>query len=80
VASLDTVVVSVPGVDAPLARIITDAGLAASNSEATRKIQQGGVKVDREKVADIKARYPAGREFVLEVGRRAVRVTIRSGS
>jgi tyrosyl-tRNA synthetase len=78
-ASLETIAVSVPGADATLARIITDAGLAASNSDATRKIQQGGVKVDREKVADIKARYAVGREFILEVGRRAIRVTITTG-
>ena len=32
------------------------AGLATSTSDATRKIQQGAVKVDREKVADIKSR------------------------
>jgi tyrosyl-tRNA synthetase len=79
-ASLETVTVSVSGGDATLARIITDAGLAASNSEATRKIQQGGVKVDREKVADIKVRYSVGSTFILEVGRRAVRVALSSGS
>ena len=42
-----------------LAKLVAEAGLAASTSEATRKIQQGGVKVDREKVTDIKTRIDA---------------------
>jgi tyrosyl-tRNA synthetase len=58
-----------------LPRLIADAGLAASTSEASRKIQQGAVKVDREKVVDVKARLDVKNgPIVLEVGRRAVRV------
>jgi tyrosyl-tRNA synthetase len=57
---------------------VAAAGLAASTSEASRKIQQGGVRVDREKVTDVRARIEAGRaEVILEVGRRAVRVRFR---
>jgi tyrosyl-tRNA synthetase len=60
-----------------LAKLVAEAGLAASASEATRKIQQGGVKVDRVKVVDIKTRVDSGRRTViLEVGRRAVRVIL----
>jgi tyrosyl-tRNA synthetase len=60
-----------------LAKLIAEAGLATSASEATRKIQQGGVKVDRVKVVDIKTRFDAGpRTILLEVGRRAVRVVL----
>jgi tyrosyl-tRNA synthetase len=60
-----------------LAKLIAEAGLASSSSEATRKIQQGGVKVDRVKVVDIKTRFESGRRTVmLEVGRRAVRVIL----
>ena len=58
-----------------LPKLVAQAGLAASASEATRKIQQGGVRVDRERVTDIKLRVPTSRnEVILEVGRRAVRV------
>ena len=40
-------------------------------------LQQGGVKVDRERVTDIKARIdPARGSIILEVGRKAVRVTL----
>ncbi len=61
-----------------LSKVMTDAGLASSSSDATRKIQQGGVRVDREKVTDSRARCDLSRPaFVLEVGRRAVRVELR---
>ena len=58
-----------------LSKLVAEAGLATSTSEATRKIQQGGVKVDREKVTDIKTRIDASRgSVILEVGRKAVKV------
>ena len=61
-----------------LAKLVAEAGLATSTSEATRKIQQGGVKVDREKVMDIKTRIDASRgAVILEVGRKAVKVLLR---
>ena len=63
---------------ASLAKILVQAGLATSASEATRKIQQGGVRIDRERVSDARARVPDGAGmFVLEVGRRAVRVVVK---
>jgi tyrosyl-tRNA synthetase len=61
-----------------VAKLVVGAGLATSTSEATRKIQQGGVKIDRQKVGDIKARVEATRgDVIVEVGRRAARVTLR---
>jgi tyrosyl-tRNA synthetase len=61
-----------------LARVMVDAGLAASSSDASRKIQQGGVKIDHERVGDARARCDLGRPaFVLEVGRRAVRISLK---
>jgi tyrosyl-tRNA synthetase len=60
-----------------LARVIVDAGLAASTSEATRKIQQGGVKINRERVSDARSRCDAAQgSFLLEVGRKAVRIDL----
>jgi tyrosyl-tRNA synthetase len=77
---LSTVTVGVAGGSIGLPRLVAAAGLAASSSEASRKIQQGAVKVDRERVTDIKARIDAARrELVLEVGRRAVRVRLERG-
>jgi tyrosyl-tRNA synthetase len=75
--SLPEIAVTVPSAIS-LARLVVEAGLAASTSEATRKIQQGGVKVDREKVTDIKTRIDASRgSMILEVGRKAVKVILR---
>jgi tyrosyl-tRNA synthetase len=77
VDSLPEVTIKVDGSIA-LGKLVAEAGLAASASEATRKIQQGGVKVDREKVTDIKTRIDVSRgSLVLEVGRRAVKVIFR---
>jgi len=75
----DLPVVTVAQAESPMAvsKLLVAAGLATSASDATRKIQQGGVRVDREKVTDIKARLmPAKSEVLLQVGRRALRVRL----
>ncbi|MEI2692718.1 MAG: tyrosine--tRNA ligase [Anaerolineae bacterium] len=59
--------------DGPVAllALMTAHGLAASNSEARRLVQQGGVKLDGQTVGDIKLELvPTGGEQVLQVGRR----------
>jgi tyrosyl-tRNA synthetase len=72
------VTVDLAGADITLPKLIVASGLAASASDAARKIQQGGVKLERQKVGDVTLRVPAGPEaVVLEVGRRAVRVKLR---
>jgi tyrosyl-tRNA synthetase len=59
----------------PLARVLVDAGLAVSSSEAGRKMQQGGVKIDGVRVADPRARLEgAALPAVLQAGRHAVRL------
>jgi tyrosyl-tRNA synthetase len=81
VSALEVVRVA-PGADgsARLASVMVEAGLASSAAEAQRKIQQGGVRIDRQRVGDVRARCDASRpSFVLEVGRRAVRVEIVDG-
>jgi tyrosyl-tRNA synthetase len=75
--SLSDVDVAVAGAAISLPKLVASAGLAVSTSEAARKIAQGGVKVDREKVIDPKVRIDAARgSLILEVGRRAVRVVL----
>jgi len=62
-----------------LPKLLVEAGLAASSSDASRKIQQGAVKLNREKTTDIRTRVERSAGSVtLEVGRRAVRVNWRS--
>jgi len=55
-----------------LSKVIVEGGLAASNSEARRLIQQGGVKVDGELANNVKAELStSGSEsVVLQVGKR----------
>jgi tyrosyl-tRNA synthetase len=71
---------SLPASDEPqlLARVITAAGLAASNKDAQRLIAQGGVLVDDVKVESTKHVLDAtvGKGYLLKVGkRRFARVT-----
>jgi len=59
-----------------LAAILKQAGLAPSTSEAIRNIEQGGAKIDGEKVSDRAQRLNRG-TYVIQVGKRKwARVTI----
>jgi tyrosyl-tRNA synthetase len=53
-----------------LPRLMVDAGLASSTSEAQRLIKGGGVQVDGEKIADPKLELAAGKTYLLQVGKR----------
>jgi tyrosyl-tRNA synthetase len=44
--------------------------LVSSKSEARRLIQQGGVKIDNEKVSDINDRITKDQPFIMQVGKR----------
>ncbi len=54
----------------PLSNLLRDLGLTASTSEANRMVQQGGVKVDGEKVEEQKLVLKSGDSHVLQVGKR----------
>lgn len=63
----------------PLPRLLKQAGLVASTSEAMRQIDGGGVRIDGEKVSDKGLVIPPGRTLVAQVGkRRFARITLRS--
>jgi tyrosyl-tRNA synthetase len=53
-----------------ITHIIKNAGLTESTSEAGRMIQQGGVKMDGEKVSDKNLQLQAKTSFILQVGKR----------
>jgi tyrosyl-tRNA synthetase len=55
-----------------LSQVIKFAQFATSVSEAQRLIEQGGVKVNSERVSDRSMRFARGDSFVLEVGKRKV--------
>jgi tyrosyl-tRNA synthetase len=61
--------------------VLRAAGLAASNSEVVRKLGEGAVRIDGEKVLDRALRLPVGAEHVLQIGaRRFARVKIEKSS
>ncbi len=71
--------VTVPSIDGgvQISNVLKQAGLTASTSEAIRMIDQGGVKLDGEKVTDKSLRLDIGVVAVIQVGKRKfARVTI----
>jgi tyrosyl-tRNA synthetase len=60
-------------IDAPSARltaILRDLGFVASGSEANRKIQEGAVRVNQEKIADHAHELLAGNTYIVSMGKR----------
>ncbi|MCB5208381.1 tyrosine--tRNA ligase [Methylovorus mays] len=63
-----------------IAALLKQAGLVSSTSEALRMIEQGGVKLDSEKVEDKALQLGAGVTVVAQVGKRKfARITINRG-
>ncbi len=56
----------------PIAALLKEAGLVASTSEAYRMIQQGGVRLDGERVEDRALKLARGQSVVVQVGKRRV--------
>jgi tyrosyl-tRNA synthetase len=54
----------------PIAQLLKLAQLAASASEAVRAIEQGGVRIDGERVTDRNLRLAPGRTLTVQVGKR----------
>jgi tyrosyl-tRNA synthetase len=59
------------------AQVLKLAGLVDSTSEANRLIEQGGVKIDGERLSDRGLKVTRGKSYVMQVGKRKfARVTI----
>ena len=56
---------------ARLTVILRDLGFAASNSEAARKIDEGAVRVNQEKIANQRLELLAGNTYIVSVGKRS---------
>ena len=71
---------TVPSEGASIVHVLRSSGLCASTSEAARMVEQGGVRVDGEKVGDKGAILAAGTTHVLQVGKRKfAKVALRAG-
>lgn len=61
----------------PLAQVLKQAGLTTSTTEALRMIEQGGVRLNGEKISDKTFSLPRGQTVIVQVGKRKfARVTI----
>ncbi len=58
------------GGERQLVDILTDTKLAESKKDARRKIEQGAVTVNDQKVSDVKAAFKAPAELVIKAGKR----------
>jgi tyrosyl-tRNA synthetase len=66
------------GGETSFAQLLKLAGLVESTSEANRLIEQGGVKVDGERLSDRALKAARGRTYVIQVGKRKfARVSVR---
>jgi tyrosyl-tRNA synthetase len=64
-----------------IAQVLKSSGVCPSTSEAHRMIDQGGVRVNGEKVSDKSLRLAAGATYVLQVGKRKfARVALRKAA
>ncbi|SCY36451.1 tyrosyl-tRNA synthetase [Nitrosospira sp. Nl5] len=60
-----------------IAQLLKQAGLTASTTEALRMIEQGGVKLNGERISDKTFSLPRGQTVIVQVGKRKfARVTI----
>ena len=72
----DIAAVTLAGAPLGIPQLLKQAGLCPSTSEAMRKIDQGGVRIDGTVISDKGLQVAAG-EFVLQVGKRSfARVTL----
>lgn len=73
VLEVEEVEIQLEDVDIPVTKLIKDLSMADSISDAGRKIEQNGVKINQEKISDKKLRVNKGDEFLLQVGKLHVK-------
>lgn len=69
--------VQVAGAPLGILKVLREAGLVASGAEAQRNVEQGGVRIDGDRIEDKGLQLPAG-TYVVQVGKRKfARVTLK---
>ena len=80
-ADLTEQVIQVDGEAAALVQVLKSSGVCPSTSEAHRMIEQGGVRVNGEKVTDKALKLGAGASYILQVGKRKfAKVSLRKAA
>jgi len=75
---LPEIQLNIPETGRAIANILRDSGLVESTSEALRIIQQGGARIDGERITDKKLILKPGHVHIFQVGkRRAARITLQ---
>jgi tyrosyl-tRNA synthetase len=73
--------IAAPAEGLPLARVLKEAGLVASNAEGNRMIEQRAVRVDQQRVEDRSHLLAPGATYLLQVGsRRYARATLAAAA
>jgi tyrosyl-tRNA synthetase len=78
-ATLETLEWNLPAETRPFRQVLIQLKLASSGSEADQKLKQGAVRIDGRKVEPLEPQQELlerGREYTLEVGRRAYRLRV----
>jgi tyrosyl-tRNA synthetase len=74
-------VIDVPQEGAAIGQVLKLSGVCPSTSDALRMIEQGGVRVNGDKVSDKALRLATGATYVLQVGKRKfAKVTLRAAA
>ena len=67
---IETFEIDIKNESIPLVNLLKDAGMISSVSEGNRLIKQGGIKINQEKVVDIKLEISKGSVNIFQVGKR----------
>ena len=67
-------------VGTPIEHLLLECGLAKSGSDATRKVQQGAVRVNGEKFTTVRTPIDRDGTFLLQVGRHIFRIVVVTAS
>ena len=65
-------VVRIPKAEMAILKVLKESGLVPSTAEAMRMIEQGGVRVNGEKLSDARQTVKRGESLVIQVGKRRI--------
>ena len=70
--NIEEISLDIEGSSILLTNLLKESGLTASVSESSRMIKQGAVKIDQEKVTDLKLEIPKNTDAIYQVGKRKI--------